>query len=352
MMFAIQTRSLTTCRRVALLGLIILVSVFVACGVGGSNATERDVVFTTISDGNTDIFRICCTLRHDSVMYGILDSLQMTASEGRDFSPAWSPKRDAIAFISERNGIPALWLMDIDGKSKRQLSGAGEHVTNFKWAPDSTRIVIEIRQEQSHWLGVLDLDSGEFSPATLHTDNVKIGSWSPDGEWVVYFSVEGNNPGIKRSNPNGVDEIQITTGSDSNPIWSPDGRSIAFNRVGESGAIDLIVTDIEGNEVTNLAPDEFDKTQFEWAPDSKHIVFVSESSGNAEIYTVNPDGKDIRQLTSNRVSDSDPRWSRDGASILFLSEGSGTFDIYSMDRNGEKQKRMTSISEVILESDW
>jgi TolB protein len=81
-------------------------------------------------------------------------------------------------------------------------------------------------------------------------------------------------------------------------------------------------------------------------------MFVSEATGNAEIYIVTPDGKDTKQLTSNRVIDAAPRWNSNGSSILFLSEGNGSLDIYSMNKDGEQQKRMTSISDVILEADW
>ena len=101
-----------------------------------------------------------------------------------------------------------------------------------------------------------------------------------------------------------------------------------------------------------LPPDDYDETSFRWAPISKRIMFVSESSGNAEIYVVSPDGKDTEQLTSNRVIDAGPRWNSNGSSILFLSEGDGSFDIYEMNKNGEEQQRITSITDVIIDADW
>ncbi len=332
--------------------LVVVASILGACTRDSSTAAADDVVFaatidSTLTDsrftGDSDIFRIDKNAE---------DPLRLTGTEGKDYSPAWSPEKGAIAFISERNGYPSLWMMDIDGKSKEQISPPGETITNFKWAPDSNRIAVEIQKDESYWLGLIDLQSNTFSPLTLQNQNLKIGSWSPDGEWIVYFSVENGNLGIRRSNPNGVDEIIVSTGPDSNPQWSPDGRSIAFNRLGENGAIDLVVTDIDGDNAVNLAPDEFVKTQFEWAPDSKRIVFVSASTGEAEIYTAELEGDHVTQLTSNRVTDAAPHWSRNGKSILFMSQGTGAFSLYTMGRDGDKQKRITSIPDVILESDW
>ena len=327
------------------LGLILLVVGLAACG-GGSKAAKGDVVFTAISSGNTDIYRV------DDESGA---PLRLTNAVGEDFAPAWSPKKDMIAFLSSRNGAPALWLMDWNGESKRQVSEPGTVINDFRWAPDSKGIGMEIANGKFTWLAVLDIESGDVEPLTSRTESVRIGDWSPDGEWLLYAVVDGETTGIRRRNPNGVDEITITTGPDTNPRWSPDGRRIAFNRVtGTDGntSTDLVVTDRDGNQITNVAPDDYDETSFDWAPDSKHIMFVSEASGNAEIYIVTPDGRDTKQLTSNRVIDAAPRWNSNGSSILFLSEGDGSFDIYTMNKNGEQQKRMTSITDVILEADW
>ena len=185
----------------------------------------------------------------------------------------------------------------------------------------------------------------------LQDQNQKIGGWSPDGEWIVYFSAEKGTQGIRRRNINGVNEIAVTTEPDSNPQWSPDGRFIAFNRLDETGAMSLFVTDIGGEKAVKLAPDQFDKTQFEWAPDSKRIVFVGDSTGNPEIYTVEPDGDKLKQLTDNRVTDAAPHWSKDGKFIIFISVGAGSFSLYTMAKDGDKQKRIT-LTPDIFESDW
>ena len=125
---------------------------------------------------------------------------------------------------------------------------------------------------------------------------------------------------------------------------------ISGNAIG--GRSNLVITDINGGNVVNLAPDILNKTQFEWAPDSKRIVFVSESTGNAEIYTVEPDGDHLSKLTSNRLTDAAPHWSRNGKSILFLSESAGTFSLYTMGRDGDNQKKINLAPDAVLESDW
>lgn len=330
----------------SILVLILLAVGLAACGGGGSNAGRGEVVFTAVSEGNADIYRV----DNESGL-----PVRLTSAAGEDFAPAWSPKKNMIAFLSRRNGAPALWLMDWNGASKRQISDQGLQINRFRWAPDSKSIGLEIATGRFSWIAVLDVESGEVEALTSRAETAEIGDWSPDGEWLLYAVVDGDTTGIRRRNPNGVDEITVTTGRDTDPRWSPDGRKIAFSRTtGTAGnaTSNLVVTDQDGDKSVNVAPDDFDEASFRWAPDSKHIMFVSEATGNAEIYIVTPDGKDTKQLTSNRVIDAAPRWNSNGSSILFLSEGNGSLDIYSMNKDGEQQKRMTSISDVILEADW
>lgn len=338
-----KSKSTFSNRWILTVGLALLAVAYSACGSGGSQGSAGGVVFSAESNDNVDIFKI------DSETG---DPVRLTSANGRDFSPAWSPNKKSIAFLSDRNGAPALWVMDLMGQSKRQISGPDMTIDGFRWAPDSRRIAVEISDDKTHWIEIIVVESGESILLTSRSEDVRIGDWSPDGQWLVYAAIKGDDRGIRRRNPTGVDEIAITTGADIDPRWSPNGQWIAFSRISEDGSTALVVTDKDGGNATNLSSDESDTSAFDWAPDSKHVVFVSETSGNSEIYVATPDGKDVKQLTSNRVIDTGPRWNSKGSSILFLSEGDGSYDIYSMNKDGEQQVRMTTMSDLILEADW
>ncbi len=314
-----------------------------ACGNGKSTAPTDEIVFSADREGNIDIYKLGGASGEIS---------RLTSAQGKDHSPAWSPKRDVIGFLTDRNGSNELWLMDWNGESKRQLSGPGKTISSFRWAPNSKVIAVEIAETRSRWIAIIDIETGEITPLTSTEEDVRIGGWSPDAQWLLYAMVNSDSDGLRKRNPNGVDEITITSGSHTNPVWSPDGRWIAFSQKSDQGASDLIITDNNTENVLTINADEFDETNFEWAPSSKHIVFASESSGNAEIYTATPDGKTVKQLTSNRVTDTLPRWNSNGSSILFLSGMDGIFDLYSMDKNGDQQKRITSNSDRIINADW
>jgi hypothetical protein len=72
-----------------------------------------------------------------------------------------------------------------------------------------------------------------------------------------------------------------------------------------------------------------------WSPTAEQIVFVSDDSGNDEIWVVNRDGSNTRQLTRNEWEwDKHPSWSPDGSQIVFWSNRTGTQQIWVMDADG------------------
>ena len=106
--FALIVRRFRFGRSFGLMFGLVLVAVAVsACG-GSSQSDSKDVVFSADVNGNTDIFRL-------GAEGG--GSVRLTAAEGRDFAPAWSPNKEQIAFLSDRNGATAIWLMDAGGES-------------------------------------------------------------------------------------------------------------------------------------------------------------------------------------------------------------------------------------------
>jgi Tol biopolymer transport system component len=323
-----------------------LVLLLVVSGCGASGADARDVVYSVAVDGNVDVYKV----------ESGGDTYQLTTSQGADSSPAWSPNKESIAFISDRNGAAALWLMDSSGESKRQVSSVGDEVLAFRWSPDSVRIAVEFSDQSSgnHRISILDTETDESSPLTSASEDARVGDWSPDSEWVVYSVLDGSDAAIRRKNPNGVDEITLFSGSwtsegiSPNPRWSRNGQWIAF--VQESG--DLVVMDKDGENLS-LAVGGVDKfVPHDWSPDSKRLVFVIGELEDSEIYVVGRDGKGVKQLTSNRVGERAPLWSSDGASILFQSEGAGSFDIYSMGKDGEKQVGVTSTAVDVGGANW
>lgn len=74
------------------------------------------------------------------------------------------------------------------------------------------------------------------------------------------------------------------------------------------------------------------------------IVFRSNRTGNADIYTMHPDGTNRVDLTRNPAEDVDPRWSPDATQIVFASNRSGRYQLYTMAADGSDVRQVTSLA--------
>ncbi len=171
-------------------------------------------------------------------------------------------------------------------------------------------------------------------------------SFSPDGRSIA-FAREGH---IYTVRPDGSGERRLTNGStlDSRPQISPNGRIVMFERrPAEGRPANLYTVSVNGGPAKDLTPGPEETSEARFAPDGKTIVFVrtTETSGgreNADLYSIRPNGTGITRLTTTgRVDEFDPRYFAGG--IVFSrgdqSEGpAGYADIYTMKKNGTKVK--------------
>ena len=134
---------------------------------------------------------------------------------------------------------------------------------------------------------------------------------------------------------------RLGAGPASDPVWSPDGRMIAFVRL--NTRLGVYVVNADGSGVRNLTPKPMGAAYAApaWSPDGRKIAFASERDGNSEIYLMNADGSGQRNLTRNLAYDGDPAWSPDGQKITFVSNRDGRYEVYVMNADGSGQRSLT-----------
>ena len=152
---------------------------------------------------------------------------------------------------------------------------------------------------------------------------------SPDGKEIAYTSnideveaISTNNEIFIVSADGGgtAKKISVAKGSDANPLYSPDGRYIAWRsqeRGGyESDRFRLVLYDRQSGSVKDLTPD-FDLwvDAFTWAPDSKNIYFTTDKTGGAPLERLEVASGKISEVLGK--SNDEPAISSDGKTIVF-----------------------------------
>ena len=122
------------------------------------------------------------------------------------------------------------------------------------------------------------LRTGKKWPITSNWDEVGATSTNND---IFVVPITGGEP----------KKLSTSPGSDSTPLYSPDGKWLAWRmqkRAGyESDRFRLVVYDRKSGEIKNLT-ENFDQwvETIAWSPDSKYIYFTSENKGEAPIYRI------------------------------------------------------------------
>jgi dipeptidyl aminopeptidase/acylaminoacyl peptidase len=209
-----------------------------------------------------------------------------------DRLPRWSPRGTWILFETGRSGNSDLMLVSADGKRTTVLVDSTSDESSATWSPDGQRIAYVERAPDrfSGVLKVIDIDTATGLPSgdsrelyRARTDRgggwqIREPAWSPDGSTLAVVLQDSGWDKIHLLPVAGGPPRPLTTGEgeDGSPVFSPDGRTIAF-------------------------------TSNRHSREERHVWLVS------------LDDRNPRRLTTSKLcTESSPQWARDGKQIYFL----------------------------------
>jgi Tol biopolymer transport system component/DNA-binding winged helix-turn-helix (wHTH) protein len=300
-------------------------------------------------------------------LVGAEEPLRLTKQASVDFNPVWSPDGHYIAFCRIQKGESGIYIVPAIGGGERRV-------------------------RDTHW------EEHEFYEVFWYFGRL---SWSPDGKLLAFSDrTSSNEPtSIFLLSFDSLAVRRITSRQlpgDYNPAFSPDGRTLAFNR-GSQGVTSINTIAVTGGEVKRLFSGPQCGWGLAWTPDGRDIVFaragwlasagwlwkISRHGGEPERLQFGQEGTEpsirgnrlvyARQLAnlniwrrkldsvrssvpdrfiSSTTMESGPQFSPDGSKIAFESTRSGSYEIWVCGSDGSNLTQLTRFNSVSGTPRW
>jgi Tol biopolymer transport system component len=259
---------------------------------------------------------------------------------------AWTPDGRSIVVggtTADGTGHSAILSVGLDGSAPRTLLDPGADTVSVRGlSPAGDRLLYLRSSAQGADLHVLDLASGSDVPVTTSRTVCCSGSWSPDGNWILY--TDGDSAGADAGHS--ATRVAASDGSERHRLgiccdvgWSGDGRAF-FQAVG--GPLFSAASDGTGIRVV---PDGDAPYGWSASPDGSRYAAVT--SRGLEI--VRP-GEAPMTLTTDR-DDRQPMWSPDGAWVAFQGVRAGVAGLYLVPSTGG-DPRLATPDAIALGDPW
>ena len=337
------------------------------------------------------------------------EAIPMTIKGTSASSPQWSPDGKYLSFTSSRgeNARTQVWALNRQGGEAQQLTEVKQGINGYKWSPDGKRLLLlvtdpspeELQRQRDEEAGVrpakartqppwvmdrqqfkqdfqgyldrrrthlyvYDIASKKLTQITSGDYNDSNPEWSPDGKMVAFVSNRGPNPDndfnndifvVSADNTDmGKTLLKLTTnpGPDSSPVWSPDGKTIAFETSTDvknfwyaTGF--LAVVPATGGAVQILTQ-KMDRniSDPQYSADGKWIYYLLEDSGERHLARIPATGGEITRPVSGYRSVNAFDLAKDGAVYVRISEPKLPGEIFAVEASG--LKRLSKVNDALM----
>jgi dipeptidyl aminopeptidase/acylaminoacyl peptidase len=271
-----------------------------------------------------------------------VEKLYMTRAIG---DSSWSSDDKQMAFVSNISGRNNIWVVSSQGGWPTQLTVSNQRQASIAWSPKGRWIAYNSDYDgNEQWdLFIVSANNGQVVNLTNTPEVSEEGTaWSPDGERLAYSVKPRKAPNYE------IDIIEIESKkithltnntpaqlSNFNPIWSRDGKLIVFTQqdaAGKNG--NIFIANAAGGKATNLTPHQGEQNYIatDLSPDSKTVLITSNAgNGYQNAGLLDVASKKIAWLTNDKWEVNSGRFSPDGKRLTWTANVDGNQDIFVYD---------------------
>ncbi len=276
------------------------------------------------------------------------EPLRMTTVGSSAGNPRWSPDGKYLSFTASRNkGKSQVWALDRRGGEAQQLTKIKQGVSSYVWSPNGESLALLVKDPKPEPENKEDKDKPE--PYVIDRLQFK-------RDYAGYLDRRRTHLYVFNLGDTAATQLTFGDYDDSQPAWSPDGKSIAFvsNRTEEpdnnsNSDIWVISADGDKKEPKRITTNPGSDRSPSWSPDGKTIVYLTGIEpeiiwyATTHLATISSSGGNPKLLTKELDRNvGNPSYSEDGSTIYFTLEDSAERHLASIGKNGGSISRLTS----------
>ena len=260
-----------------------------------------------------------------------------------------------------------LCIIPVRGGYPRPITSSGDMSNPATWSPDGQHLAFErggsLQVIPAAGGKARTIFTGEFYHPPLELGDAWLGypRWSPNSKHLLFATRRAYRTALRLASIDGGLQRELLTveGYLIGWDWSPDGRQVLIVTRSEDGSVgDVRLLDVDTGGARVLWEErdyEYQKPVAAWTPNGERIVFRSNRSGWAKLWTGVPDGSEVRSLTGGAWDDYAFRMSPHGRRVVFASraEQVGTADdLWVIDLAGGEPQRLTQHPGINVPLAW
>ncbi len=249
-----------------------------------------------------------------------------------------------IAFCQHDGKYWQIWIMDLDGSNKKELT----HSEVDKRSPDLSsdgRKIAYVTNDGKLWAMDSDGDNKAHIPLNISVAEPK---WCFQDKKIIFTSYRGvsflddSDIWMLNSADSSLEKVIRRPSLQFLPEVSKNGKEVLFVDVLESSSHEIFKLNIETKDYTQLTQNYYHDTTPVFSDDANTIIYSSDKDGNYDIWIMDRFGQNPKNLTNHPAFDSYPLITKDGKTIFFLSDRKKGMQIWSMDIDAKLFKQITN----------
>ena len=192
---------------------------------------------------------------------------------------------------------------------------------------DGRRVATNLFRDNNMDIRWYDVDRRTWNRATFDPADDIFPLWSPDGRRLAFGSNRAVGPGVATQNlywmavdgaPNSEKLLLQTPDIKFLMDWSADGSTLLFDVRSAASGVDIWALPIDTRQPYPVLQTEFNERQGQFAPNGRWIAYQSDKTGRNEIYLrpLRAEGGDVLVSTAGGA---EPRWNPDGSELFYIA---------------------------------